>query len=209
MARNGRRARGADGSPVGGSVVLAGALMVLLVMAACSDDESVAEPTTSTGSTQVDEPTSTTSTTAPSLEEQLVERYQAFWDARHQASRDPVDPDHPGLREYATGEQLKQVLDEVRQRAEQGIAFRRPDSSVARSKVRVTEVSTDEATLQECVVDDTVVYRIATEEVVDDDVMTYNVEATMRRTDGRWKLASARRLQQWEGVAGCALADDF
>lgn len=209
MARNGRRARGADGSPVVGRVVLAGTLTVLLVMAACSDDESVAEPTTSRRSTHAETPTSTTSTTAPSVEEQLIERYQAFWDARFEANQEPVNPDHPGLREYATGAQLDNVLEETRQNAEDGIAFRRPANSVAESRVRVLEINGREATLQECVVNDGVVYEVATGEVVDDAVVSQSVRATMRRVEDVWKLADTRLLQEWEGAAGCALAEDF
>ncbi|HRW42149.1 MAG TPA: hypothetical protein P5193_11430, partial [Microthrixaceae bacterium] len=64
----------------------------------------------------------------------------------------------------------------------------------------------DRAVVQECVVDDGLVVSRDTGEVVDDSVSTHNVQAEMLRVDGVWKVSEARLLQQFEGVAGCALA---
>ncbi len=58
-------------------------------------------------------------------------------------------------------------------------------------------------------IDDDVVYRYTTGEVVNAAVSTNSVEGTMRRIGGVWKLEAARLLQRWEGVAGCALSSGF
>jgi hypothetical protein len=63
-----------------------------------------------------------------------------------------------------------------------------------------------EATVQDCSVNDGVLYRVATGEIVDDSVVTNSVEAVLRLVDGSWKVESTRLLQKWEGVAGCALS---
>ncbi len=143
------------------------------------------------------------------IEEEIVDRYKAFWAARFEANQPPVNPDHPGLREYATGTQLENVTAETRRNLANGTAFDRPKESVARRQVRVVSINGDEATLQDCAVNDGIVYRPSTGEVLDDAVVTHSVEATMQQVGGVWKLEAARLLQSWEGVAGCALSDDF
>ena len=188
----------------------------LLLTSACSgDDDDGAIPTTSTTrrttstlSNAVTTNTSTTSTpAADTVEQEIADRYAAYWQARFEANQNPPNPDHPGLREYATGEQLDNVVEETRRNLDEGRALRKPENSVARSSVRVVKVTGDEATLQECVVDDGVVYRFRTGEVVNDTVATHSVEASMRRVDGVWRVATTRLLQRWEGIAGCALAE--
>ena len=193
------------------AVVVAG-----LMLAGCGDDrndEIVAPPPSSseqqaaTTETAPGEATTSSNGQEPTVEEEVIARYQAFWEARFEANRAPVNPDHPGLQEYATGAQLDQVLEETRQNLESGTAFDHPEEPIARRVVRVVEINGNEAVLQDCAVNDDIVYRVATGDVLDDDVVTHNVEATMRRVGGVWKLEAARLVQQWEGVAGCALAD--
>lgn len=198
-----------------GATGLVLAVAVLLLASCSGDDDQGAIPTTSstrrttsTTSSEVTGSTTTASTGATStVEQEITVRYNSYWEARFDANENPPNPDHPGLREYATGEQLQSVIEETRRNLEEGLALRKPENSVARSSVRVVTVNGDEAMLQECVVDDGVIYRYRTGEVVNDTVATHSVEASMRRVDGEWKVAKTRLLQRWEGVAGCALAD--
>ena len=154
-------------------------------------------------------PATTGTTAATDPVAVIVERYQAFWQVRFEANRDPVNPGDPRFAQYATGAQLENVTKETTQRRDQGLALRRPEPSITKRRVRDVKVSGDSATLRDCATNDGVVYRVSTGEVVDDSVATYNVEATMRLVDGSWKLAEAKVIQQWEGVAGCALSPDF
>lgn len=212
-------------NPIGGirrrgltlAVLAAGLLVAALV--ACSDGDdpiAVPEPTTTTtrssapATSGVSTPSSTTTSTAPPAPEvEIVDRYQEFWEARFRANQPPPNPDDPALAEHATGLQLENVVDETRQNLDEGLALRRPEGGVRRSRVNVISVDGDEADLQECFVDDGVVYRPATGEVVNDAVATHNVRATMQRIGGVWKLATTQLIQRWEGVAGCALAENF
>lgn len=183
-------------------------LLAAVLLMACSDDDPQAAPSTTT--TRATAPTSTTTIEAQDpVESEITERYKRFWQARFEANQAPPNPDLPALRDLATGEQLGKVVAETRRNAQDGLALRRPDPSVARSSVKIVKVDGDTATLQECVVDDGVVYRVSTGEVVDAKVATHNVEATMKRIDGAWRLAAARLVQRWEGVAGCAASEDF
>lgn len=200
----------------------AGAIATGLVLAVtallapgCSGDDEGSIPTTTsprrTSSSAPDDSTTTTSTTAApeaTTEDEVANRYRAFWDARFEANEDPPDPEHPGLREYATGPQLDNVLAETSRNRDQGLAFRRPSSSVYERRVRVVRVDAagGTAALQDCVTNDGIVYRVSTGEVLDDSVGTRSLEAVMRLVDGEWRVESTRVLQEWEGVAGCAVA---
>lgn len=183
-------------------------LTFAVVLGSCSSGESALPDPASTTAPGPSSDTTTTGVTAPAGDGP-VDRYMAFWDARFQANSDPVRPDHPGLREFATGAQLDSVIAETRQNAEDGVAFRRPADSVYERRVVVVERGGGVATLQDCVTSDGIVYRVADRQIIDDEVVTRNISATMRKVAGVWKLAASSELQEWEGVAGCALSDDF
>lgn len=210
------RRRNARTSPRLAAVLLA---VVVLAAAACSGDGESSSPGSSTSntptsstSTTTSEPTSTTATkdtTSPIADEEAVilERYLEFWDVRFEANSDPVDPADPRLADLATDAQLNNVLEETQRRADQGLALRNPTDSVTERRAVVVSVDGSEATIQDCSINDTIVYRVSDGEVVDDSTVTRSVSATMRKVDGVWKLSSTSEIQKWEGVAGCALSE--
>jgi hypothetical protein len=209
VALTGRRDRSLPGAQTRAWSTTAAALVsVALVATGCANDDQALPDTTTTTRAET---TTTTTTTEPArpVEEQIVERYEAFWEARFEANTEPVNPQHPGLREYAAEDQLAQVILETTQRRDRGLALRSADDPVREHRVKVLSVDGDTARLQDCVTDDDVVYRVATGEVVNDRVATRNVEATMRRIEGAWRLVHTRVVQTWEGVAGCAKSPDF
>jgi hypothetical protein len=55
-----------------------------------------------------------------------------------------------------------------------------------------------------CRLDDRVVYKVATGEVVDDDVVTRTVEALMVQDAGMWKVARTTSVDDVDGVSSCA-----
>lgn len=187
----------------------AGVVLASLVLSSCGAGSDGAQPGSTVPATTAARAASTVPTTTADPQAEVVARYQAYWEARFAANQAPPDPDDPALAEYATGQQLEQVRAETRDNLEKGLALRQSEDPAGSGTVKVVSLAADEATLQECVVDDDVVYRYATGEIVDDAVATYNVEGTMLRVGGSWKLASARQLQRWEGVAGCALSGEF
>jgi hypothetical protein len=204
-------------------VISALCVALVLALAGCSDDDSdtAASSTTaadrtsttaSTSSTSRDTTTTTTEatpvTTAPgtTAEQEVIDRYVGYWNARFNANAGVPNPDDPALRDFATGRQLDAVVAETQSNLDSGVAFERAAEPHNIQRVTVVEIDGDRAVVQECVVDDGLVVSRDTGEVVDDSVSTHNVQAEMLRVDGVWKVSEARLLQQFEGVAGCALA---
>lgn len=203
------------------------ALVVVAATVGCSDDDSTS-PSSSTMSEPSRSPTSTslltvssttttesttsstTSTPAPSgqaVEDQIIARYLGYWNARLVANNGTPDPDDPGLREYATGPQLDSVISETRSNLEDGLALREADDPAGIQRVDVVEVDGLRAVVQECVVDDAVVVRRGSGEIINDAVATHNVRGELEKVDGRWRVSKAQLIQRWEGIAGCALVD--
>lgn len=203
--------------------LVAVAVLLILGGVACSDDDSAAPSTTTTteasrssttttttGSTTTSEPTtSSSSSTAPAgqtVEDEIIARYIGYWDARLAANSGTPNPDDPALRDYATGAQLDAVVTETRANLEQGLALRPAENPHDLQQVQVIEIDGDRAVVQECVVDDLVVVRRDSGDVVNDAVATHNVRGELLRVDGVWRVSEARLVQRWEGVAGCAPA---
>jgi hypothetical protein len=191
--------------------------VAVFVLASCSGDDdgeassSTVAPTSTEGTTAPSstEATSasapTTSTTASADPEQaVIDRYLAFWSARFAAQSEPVDPAATSFAELAVDPQLSQIRAETQQRVDDGVALRAPSPSITEHRVSIVSLGPDEAVLQDCYTNDTIVYRTATGEVVNDKVGTDSIKVTMRLVSGVWKLERATLVQQWEGVAGCA-----
>lgn len=183
---------------------------IALAVAGCGgDDDDTSLPATTTERRSTASSSTTSSTTEPSeatTSDVVVDRYLAFWEARLDANQAPPNPDHPSLTEYATGPQLSNVVEETKRRRDEGLAIRRPENSASKHDVRVVREGPDEVILQDCSVNDGIIYRVDNGEVVNDDVVTQSIRATMRLVDGEWKLEQASLVQEWPGVAGCAAA---
>ena len=162
--------------------------------------------TTSSTTTSTTSPSgSTSSTSVPSTgEQEIIDRYLGYWAARFGANSGTPNPDDPALREYATGRQLEAVITETRGNLEGGFALQHRDDRNGFQQVTVLSVEGDTAVVQECFVDDDLIVRRDTGEVVNDAIATHNVRGEMNRVDGSWRVSEARLIQRWEGVAGCA-----
>ena len=208
----------------------AAAALACLVLVSCStanDDgalphdgtSSSREPATSTIST-TSIPDSTGSDTiaaaggasttlgaeAPSdTNQEIADRYIGYWQARFDANTGVPNPDDPQLAEFATGRQLEQVRSETQANLNEGLAFRAAANPANVQRVTVVSVDGDHAVVQECVVADGVVFRRDSGDVVDSSVSTYNSRGEMNRVDGEWRVSAVTLVQQWSGVAGCAL----
>lgn len=179
-------------------------------------DGTNSSPQSTTGSTSTT-PSSTTSTTsvppdtsgptgADAAEQEVIDRYLGYWAARLEANSGVPDPAHPGLAEFATGAQLEAAMSEAQSNLEAGLAYRQREDPAAIQRVEVVSIEGDVAVVQECYVDDGLVVRQDTGEVVDDDISTHNVRGDLvREAGGPWRVSAVRAIQVWEGVAGCAL----
>jgi hypothetical protein len=173
----------------------------VLALSACGDSQGpsgvAAESTT---------PTTTEASTATTVDraQEVLNAYNQSWEAYHAAS-DPADPGHPALAETTTGPALQRAVEALEAFRASGRVGRFPEGSIARRHPEVVSLLGDEATVSDCRVDDGQIVIAATGEVVNDLVGTALYEASMVVDDGRWKLRSLTLVQEWDGVAGCAL----
>lgn len=198
-----------------------------VVLAACSSDagdgalpamasEVVEEPTTAppvsmttestADSTETPDPTSTTNASG-SIEEVLAGQIRGYFDARAAANAAPApNPDDPALANFAAGEELVAVTAGTEARRDAGQAIRPGGAALADVRVGFVTANTSSASAAACVVDDGVIFDVVTGTVVNDDVVTHNYQVDLELHDGTWKVSRIVRVQQWEGVAGCALS---
>jgi hypothetical protein len=215
-------------SPSAQWLLAAVALALAPVLGGCSDDSSSTSSTApsrdATSSTVADNPASADSAGEPdaaaditgergsgnstpvsAAEAEVIRRYLAFWEARRSANTGIPDPASPALVESATGEQLLVVTRETQRNLDQGLTLQRRSGPAGIRRVRVVEVDGQRAQVQECVVDDELLVDRDTGAVVDDSIETHSVVGDLERVGGEWRVSSVRLVQQWEGVAGCAL----
>lgn len=186
------------------------AVLACVVFAGCSDNGSArpggsdASSTTTSvdSSVPADEPSTTS---AADVAVSIRAAYDAAASGFIEASK-TSDPDHPLLAATHTGPMLEQRRLVLTGRRRDGRASRQPPGSVYRIEHEKLEmVDATSARLTVCVVDDGVVYEVASGVVVNDRVETGRANAVMRLEDGVWKLAERELVEEWPGVAGCAV----
>ena len=165
------------------------------------------EPTTA----PVAEPTAAPNGDDPVTSTDVAARVRAYFEAPEATNAGPEpDPRDPRLEAVASGEALRAVRAETRRRAEAGQAIRPGQQGLAEIRVAIAQGGPESATVSVCSIDDGVIYVVESGEVIDDSVVTHNYLIDLVPADGVWTVDRITRLQQWEGVAGCALApDDF
>jgi len=150
--------------------------------------------------------TSATSSTATPANQEIVDAYTAYWDARFAANSGTPNPEDPALVAHASGAQLEAVIAETQRNLDDGVAFQASPVPADYRRVTVISVDGDRAEVQECFVDDVQVVDRTTGQIVNDVVATQSVSGTLRLVDGTWRVSGSDLVQRWEGVAGCALA---
>lgn len=217
-----------------GARPIVGAIAILIAIASCSDvdEPTLAAPTsTQPGTTPpssaavptptvptptvLEDPSSTTSTTEaapaastePSGDEAIAERIRDYFDAREVANAaSGPDPAHPALAETATGVELANLVEETTARRDAGRAIRPGEQDLAAIRVGSVVFGELVASAAVCSIDDGVVFDVASGEVVDDSILTHSYTVELAVAEGKWKVSRIARVQQWEGVAGCAMA---
>jgi hypothetical protein len=187
---------------VGGSLAF---ILISLVAGACSSGHETAAESRSTTSGAAGVSGTPTTDDGAADRSEIEAAYRRASEAYLAASA-ASDPDLPALAETHADPMLAQRRDVLTARRLDGRAARMPDPSQYRIEIeRFEVVDSTSARLTACVVDDAIVYEVATGNVVNDDVTTARHEAVMRLIDGTWKLVERRELEDWAGVAGCAV----
>lgn len=153
------------------------------------------------------EPSEQTTDSPEQIEAVLADRIRGYFEARGAANAAPApNPADPRLAEVAVGKELAAVVASTEARRDAGEAIRPGDAGLADIRVGFVDAGASGATAAACSIDDGVIYDLATDAVVNDDVVTHNYQIDLELHDGAWKVSRIVRVQQWEGVAGCALS---
>lgn len=158
-----------------------------LTAAACSsDDDDDASPDRTTSTTA--RSSSTTSTTTSADEQAVLDAYNAFWQSYVEATTsNPMDPNHPGLAQHATGEELDTVRRTILARSSAGEIFRGSMDLAP----EVTDLSGDRATIRDCHDDNLEIVDAATGAVKEpDDPVRKLVDVSLVLEGGTWRVAT-------------------
>ncbi len=178
------------GGPVSRLSLLAPVLASFLVFAACSNASPVGDPTTTSDSlatsTSAAPPSTSTSTTLATttttasdpLEEDLLAAWEAFWEA-WSAVRASGDLDPTRLQQVADPEVVEGVLALFERQRESGLG---PVETDVVTFAKVTDVGSDQATIEDCV--------LLSPSFTDNASVWY--EADLRKSGEDWLVADLR-----------------
>jgi hypothetical protein len=209
-ARGGARARSSHRSVV--MAVLCGSLT--LSLAGCRSDHPESSPPTTRlplpATSAVLGSTGTTSTTLSpdelaklSDDEQIRHVIDAYWQEFVLVGQQP-DLNRRSFFSLVTGDVLASETTTVANLIAPGQARRLPaDPKFAHRITRIT-LQGATASLDECVVDDLVVFVVKDGTVVDDDIRTYRYRTTMTKASGRWQISRRETVEKEAGVQPCA-----
>ena len=132
---------------------------------------------------------STTTSTAPTADRDVVAAYRGFWDA-YLAAADPMDPLSTRLAEHATGTELETVR--------KAFVARQSGGEVIRGNFdlapRVVSVAGDKAALRDCYLDNTGIYDAATGARKDTATgVRHLITASLVREAGTWKVSDLHK----------------
>lgn len=201
-----------------------GALCVLFLTTSCggSNEEatpsSTSSPTTSTTVTEAPTTTLMTTTTPttteapatttapdPSDEDQILDVVKRFWDVIVEANN-PPDPDSPLWATVASGDQLDDLRERSREKAVAGEANRYPEPEQSQlPRLEILVIEDGFAVVNVCLRDDTVLYSIETNEVLNDEVLYLWIQLTLQ-DDGGWRVIESTSIEQLDGSTSCAEA---
>jgi hypothetical protein len=203
------------------------ALALLIGLGACSNDDpppsadhrtTTTRATTSTASTTTTKPKSgyVKAKVDPSLPRQdidinlrypatftpaQVEVVQAWANYRHvfYATADPPDPDSGLLERFASASSAAILRSQRQELMRSGVAARIPRPGALAETVTAVEVSDGHAHLTTCEIDGVVQVKIASGQVVDDEVLTRLIDANFERTSRGWLAAPGQESKRWPG----------
>jgi hypothetical protein len=181
---------------------LAGVVVVGGVACGGDDDEESTEPTAS----------STTAAPTTTLDEEIrkeeaaKEAFLDYYEAFFAAAAEPVNPQLPELQRLMTGDQRRIVTRNLEDMRAKGHATRLPPDSHRRHDPRVVRLRADGSVeVTSCEVDDSIVYEVDTGAVINDDMVTNVISATLVNERGQWKITFSERTKTSPGIVECVI----
>lgn len=167
------------------------AAFLALVAGTCQSDDDDADDTS---------PTTDRTTTTVAPEAQVEAAYLAYRDMVTRLLQAP-DPADPEIGERTTDRNEEFLVDRLRTLLEQDQELRFGPQHTY--EVVSVSIEGDEATVRDCTVDDAQTVSATSGAVVSEGTTTELLEATLRRSDGQWRVATIDGLGHWEGAVTC------
>jgi hypothetical protein len=184
---------------------LVGVAVVGGVACGGDDDEESTESTDPTASNTTAAPT-TTLNEESRKEEAAKDAFLDYYEAFFAAAAEPVTPQLPELQRLMTEDQQRIVTRNLEDMRARGHATRLPPDSQRRHDPRVVTLQADGSVdVTSCEVDDSIVYEVDTGAVINDDVVTNVISATLVEDRGQWKVAFSERTETSPGIVECAI----
>jgi len=178
-------------------------LLPVLFALGCSDDKTATPPisSSSAASTSITSSDSSTSSSGD-VNADVTKAYLAYWDMYLRVNN-PPSPDDPQIAQLTTGPALPALRDLIVTNRAQGLVLQAPAGGPGPHVVTLQSVDGSVAKLSDCTVDNLVVVRVSTGEVVNGNVVTKLISATLVNDAGTWKVSQYDFLQRWDGVTSC------
>jgi hypothetical protein len=190
------------------------ALMLVVVgatvlAAACNTGTETGELTPATSTVAVAPTTgprvATPASEADSEEAAVLAAVEGYW-RTILAANDPPDPDHPDLEKYMTGPALETSRANVEERRSLGQAIRLPERPAFRTSTSTVKVDGHSAFVKDCVVDDSVLYDVPSDLVLNSRVRTFLFSMLLRGDGETWRVSELQKIGEVDGVEPC---DEF
>lgn len=134
-------------------------------------------------------------------------RVRAFFAARAQvAALTSPEPVTQLIAPVAIGNALETVKRESDRRLAAGLTVQSGTQKRSQLRVGRPTINGSNVLVSACAVEDVQETNATTGAVVSTRLTTRNYRVDLTQVDGQWLVSSFAVLQQWEGVAGCALA---
>lgn len=179
-------------------------LAVVCMLASCGGDDAGSSDRTSSSTSQATSSSSTSTERPDPVEAAVLEAYDAYW-AMFLRVSDPPNPADPEIPQRATGNRLVALIEALQRNAQEQTVIRLPEMALYEHNPEVVTLEADRAEIRDCSIDDGLLIRSTTGEVLNDVVATHLIESILRLEWGAWKVAESNIVERWEGVAGCAL----
>ena len=148
-------------------------------------------------------PATVPTTAAPDSEAEVKAAYLEIMDEFYRRLEHP-DPTDPTVSQNHTGPSLEQVKDRLADLVRDGAADVFTSRGVPRPQVVGIEVQGDEAMVRNCIVDDVIVRRIKTGEILNNRVDSVLIESALVRMGSRWQLKDQVAVRSWPDANGCS-----
>lgn len=177
--------------------------VVLLAATTCGGADGDEGSTGTTAASTTSAPT-TTLDEERQKEEAAKKAFLDYYEAFFMAAAEPVNPQLPELQRLMTGDQQRIVTRNLEDMRANGQATRLRPNSQRRHDPRVVELRADGSVeVISCEIDDSVVYQVDSGAIVNDDVVTNVISATLVEDRGRWKVAFSERTKTSPGIVEC------